>query len=150
MIGEKVTVTTTDQRAGLMDRYCGEDGKEWIYVQANGAIDQYDAVAITEAGQAVAATDALVDDGHKIGVAQLAFADNEYGYVQIRGVCELNVKASCAADVFLYTSATAGHLDDTATSLAKIAGIVCTEAGGTGDGPAAAFMATEPVLIAVG
>ena len=144
MLAAPVDQTTTDDRAGLLDRYCGEDGKEWIYVQANGAIAQYDAVGIDEAGQAAPVTKAMLDDSWKVGVAQVAFADNEYGYVQIRGVAEVNVLASCAADAILYSSATAGSLDDTSTSQTKVAGIIGTETAGTAAENVACLMAIEP------
>ena len=41
------------------------------------------------------------------------------------------VGASCAADVALYTSATAGVLDDTSTSQTKVDGVVAAAANGT-------------------
>lgn len=144
MLAYKLTQPTSTANAGMLNRFCAKDGKEYAYVQANGAIAQYDVVGIDEAGQAAPLTKAMADDGWKIGVAQVAFADNEFGYVQIRGVTTMNVLASCAADTVLYTSATAGSLDDTSTSQTKIAGIVATVADGGSGGSVAAFAAIEP------
>lgn len=135
---------TTTPEAGLLDAGSTDSGKKWVYVQANGAISQYDVVAIDETGQAAAATKALLDVSHKVGVAAAAFADNEYGWVQVYGPCTINVKASCAADAVLYSSATAGHLDDDATSQTKVSGIVLTASRAASDGSAAAFAAVEP------
>lgn len=144
MLAYKLTQPTSTANAGMLNRFCAEDGKEYAYVQANGAIAQYDVVGIDEAGQAAKLTKAMADDGWKIGVAQVAFADNEFGYVQIRGVTTLNVLANCAADAVLYTSGTAGSLDDDATSQTKIQGIVATAAVGGSAGSVAGFAAIEP------
>ena len=144
MIAGKLTGATLTAAAGLMDVFCGADGKEYLYVQAGSAIAQYDVVTVTEAGSAVPATKALVEDGHQIGVSQVAIASDSYGYVQIRGVAEMAALANCAADVPLYTSATAGSLDDTATSQAKVSGIVATEAAGGTAENIASFMAVRP------
>ena len=144
MLAHKLTTPTTDAFAGLLDRFCTADGKEYMYVQASGAIAQYDVVAIDEDGQAAKITKALADDSHKVGAAQVAFADNEYGYVQIKGPTTINVLASAAADAVLYTSATAGSLDDDGTSQTKIAGLVATAAVGGSAGSVAALAAIEP------
>lgn len=145
MIGENLSQPSVDAKAGLLNRHCGSDGKDYVYVQASGAIAQYDIVAIDEAGQAAKVTKALADDGYKIAVAQSAFADDEYGYVQVKGVVSINVLANCAADVALYTSATAGSLDDTDTSQTKILGLVATAAAGGSPAAVAGWMANDPI-----
>ena len=48
---------------------------------------------------------------------QVAFASGEYGWVAIAGKFTGFVGASCVQDVKLYTTATAGLVDDTATTL---------------------------------
>jgi hypothetical protein len=142
-IGVSETLRTTTANSSLLTK--GETpGKHWVYVQANGAIAQYDVVAVDETGQAATITKALADASTKVGVASAAFADNEYGWAQIYGNCTLNVLASCAADAILYTSATAGSLDDTSTSQTKIDGILLTTSRGGTDGSAAGFMFVEP------
>ena len=136
--------TTLDHNLG--DCVSGNDATEWVYVQANGAIAQYDAVAIDETYQAIALTKAAVDDGHMVAFAQSAFADNEYGWVALKGAgsnFKVNVLASCAADVVLYSTATAGKLDDISTSQTKIDGVVITATDG-GSGSAIAAIATYP------
>ena len=91
-----------------------------------------DFVGIDENNQAAPLTKAMADDGWAIGVAQVAFADNDGGWVASRGR-NLNgaVLGSVAADVPLYTSATAGSLDDTSASQTKIDGVVAVAANGT-------------------
>jgi hypothetical protein len=102
------------------------DGSAWMYVHAAGVIDIYDAVGIDEAFEAQALTKAMADDGWTIGFAQVAFADNDFGWVALRGTknLQVNLLGLCAADVSLYTSGTAGHLDDSSTSQTKIDGVV--------------------------
>jgi len=108
----------------------GTDNTEWVYVQASGAITQYDCVAIDENFQAAAMTKTLADAGHDVGFAQVAFVDNDYGWVACDGANNsVRVAASCAADVSLYTTATAGVLDDTSASQTKIEGPVLVAAG---------------------
>ena len=114
----------------LGDRFAGTDGQEYIFVQAGGAIstttDEPYFLCIDENYQAVKLTQALAKAGHKIGVApEIAIADNDFFWAITKG-SNVNVKVavSCAADVQLYTTATAGVLDDTSGgSHANIAGI---------------------------
>lgn len=116
----------------LGDLTRGDDGTEWMFVQASGAIDQFDFVGIDENNQAAALTKAMADDGFRIGAAQVAFADNDGGWVAIRGAnINGNVLGSAAADVALFTSGTAGHLDDTSASQTKIDGVVLPAANAT-------------------
>ena len=125
-------------------RVAGSDGTEWIYVRAAGAISQYDYVTVDEAFLASAGTKAAVDDGHTIGVAQATFARNAHGWVATGGqgaALRVNVLARCAADRPLYTSATAGKLDDAASGQTKIGGIVITAAAG-------AAAAARPAILA--
>jgi hypothetical protein len=75
-------------------------------------------------------------DGVGVGIAQVAFADNDYGWVLRKGQGTVLVLASCAADVGLYTSASAGYLDDATASLTLISGIVLTASRGTTAGSA--------------
>ena len=119
------TPSTNDRGHTLGQRVSGSDNTEWVFVQANGAITQYDTVGIDEDFQAAALTKAMADDGWMIGFAQVAFADNDYGWVATKGT---NIRArgaaACAADVPLYTTSTAGVLDDTSASQTKIDGVV--------------------------
>ena len=114
-------------------RVTGPDGTEWMYVHASGAITQYDAVGIDENYEAAALTKAIADDGHTVGFAQVAFADNAFGWVALRG-SNINVRlaASCAADVSLYTTSVAGVLDDTSASQTKINGVTAVVAATAG------------------
>jgi hypothetical protein len=127
VIGVRLASTVTTAEHALGTKTNGTDGTEWTYVQANGAITQYDAVGIDEDYQAAALTKAMADDGWIIGFAQVAFADNDYGWVATKGSnIRTRLAINCAADVALYTTGTAGVLDDASTSQTKIDGVVST------------------------
>src|SRR5690606_11511940 len=106
------------------------------FVKAANAIDQYDYVTIDEKYLASAGTKTGVDAGHRIGIAQVAFAQNDYGWVALSGGAGLkvNAKGACAADIKLYTSAVTGTLDDASTSQSLINGVVLTTAVATATG----------------
>ena len=128
------TAGTTTDGAGaefaLGTRVTATDGSNWIYCQAGAAITQYSWVAIDENFQMVMGTKALADAGHGVGFAQVAFSDNDFGWVAVNAPGNINVRvlASCAADVQLYTSGTAGALDDTSASQTLIRGVVLVTA----------------------
>lgn len=107
---------------------------EFVFVQADGAIDQYGWVKIEQDGQA-----AMVNqtndgaDGLLIGVAQVAAADNEYLWVWVGGLngggvgkgIKGKVAAGYVAKKNLYTTATSGVADrDTTNPAVKIAYVV--------------------------
>ena len=131
----------TDGRSfGLGDRFCDHEGNEFCYVQANGAIAQYEFVGIDENYQAAPLTAAMAGDGWMVGAAQVAFADNEYGFICMRGTnVSGNVLANAAADTVLRTSATAGSLDDNTTGT-QIDGVVAVTARGTSNGEVEVIM----------
>jgi hypothetical protein len=132
---------------GVGSKATDDRGRVWQYVQASGAITQYDFVTIDEDFQAVALAKAAVDDGHGVGVAQAAFDDNDFGWVLVYsgydGILG-RVGGSCAADVALYTSGTSGVLDDESTSQTKIDGIVVTAANTSTSAAAVEVLITFP------
>lgn len=145
VIGANLANPTTTATFSLGEKQTGTDGSEWVYVQASGAITQYNYVCIDENFQAVAGTKALVDVGHTIGFAQAAFEDDEYGWVALKGTnISALLAASCAPDVALYTSSTAGVLDDSSTSQTKIDGVVAVSTAGTASTNAIEVIATYP------
>lgn len=118
-----VTAGTTTDGAGakytLGQRVMGKNNAEYVYVQAGEAIstttsEPY-ALAVDENFQAKKITKALAISGHIIAVApRQIIADNAFFWACTRGTnIPLRVAVSCAADVNLWTTATAGRLDDT-------------------------------------
>jgi len=114
-------------------------GYRWVYGQAQSAISAYNYVCIDEVGDAYLGTKTLVDTGAQVAVAPVAFAADEYGWFQISGVLSVLTAASCAADATLYTSGTAGQVDDSSTSQTMLAGLVLTTATTTAAATGAAF-----------
>ena len=144
-IGAELDQTSTEIGDTLGNVYNGSDGSKYVYVQASGAITLGDYVTIDEDFQAAAGTKDAVDDGHTIGFAtNVAFADDEYGYVALTGRPSVRVGGSCAADVPLYTSATAGVLDDSSTSQTKVDGVVLVTTNGTATVATGEVIATYP------
>ncbi|MEC9266715.1 MAG: hypothetical protein VX464_11700 [Pseudomonadota bacterium] len=131
-IGPYIAGTTTDAKFGLGDKHVDHLGRTWVYVQAAEALTQYDFVGIDEDYAASQLTATEAGDGWFIGVAQVAFSADEYGWIVCQGANGITarVAASCAADVALYTTATAGVVDD-ATTTTKIDGVVAVAANTT-------------------
>lgn len=89
------------------------------YIKAASAIAQYDLVKISNTFTAASATTTTnpSTEPAKCGAAQVAIAANAYGWVAVGpGLMTVNVAASCVQDVVLYTTATAGVVDDSATT----------------------------------
>ncbi len=93
------------------------------YCKAAGTVAAGDLVKISpEAGAYtfVSGTTTLLPSTEpaKVGVATLAFTSGQYGWIFVGpGLVSVFCETSCAQDVKLYTHATAGHVDDTATTL---------------------------------
>ena len=150
LIGAALTspaASTTDGKSfGLGDRHVAHDGKEYVYVQASGAITGAGyVVSIDEDYQAAMLSTSNDAKGDKVGVAPAAFADNDYGWVQIYGPCVIRVAASAAANARLNSTATAGQIDDDGTAGAlPVEGAVLTTANGGSAGTAAGIL-TYPI-----
>ena len=118
-LGVDLTQSNATQTHDLGTVVDGTEGSRWIYCQANGAItgDGY-VCLISESYQAdmIETTLSGTGFGEQVGVAKHAWADNEYGWIQVRGTADIRVAASAAADTTLNTTATAGVLDDDQTA----------------------------------
>lgn len=113
---------------------------EWVFVKAASAITQYDFVVIASDNTVASLTTTNATSASlQIGVAQVALAANEYGWVWIGGPMGggtgKGIKGRCltlyAANANLYTTATAGCADDTATTLIKNVVGLATVGGST-------------------
>lgn len=123
----------------------GRDNTAWMQVTFGSAVSKYDCVAIDENFECHPITKARLDDGHFVGFAQMAFTKNFYGWVAIRGSnIKAKVLASCAADVVIYTTSTAGKLDDTSSGQTKVDGLTCVTAGSSGGQSDVEIIATHP------
>jgi hypothetical protein len=93
-----------------------DDGGTAIYVQAASDIGTYAAVGVLVNNTAVPLTTTNAATTKRFAVAQTSIASGQYGWVQAGGVMVVNLAASCAANVPLFTTATAGVLDDATVS----------------------------------
>lgn len=108
----------------------GQDDSRWTYIVAGSAIAQYMCIGMTKAFSGNPVTKAMVDAGRKPGVAQVAFAAGQYGWVATQGgndLLKVKAKNGCLPAVALYTTGTAGYLDDTSASQTLVNGIVLTD-----------------------
>lgn len=140
-IGANFERTSTDPEFDLGEGAEGENFSKYVYVRA-------DAGGITGAGYVVLINESFTADmidltnsatafGDRVGVARVAFAANEYGWVQVKGIADIRVAASAAANAQLNTTSTAGQLDDDATAGSEdVTGLVLTTANGGSAGTA--------------
>ncbi len=115
------------------------DGSKYMLVQAGATITQHDCVAVTALGTALAITTELATTGQTIGLAPVGAASADFFWARVGGRmtdAKVRTLAACAGSVALYTSATAGVLDDSVTATEiLITGIrtVTTMSSTTGD-----------------
>ncbi len=113
------------------------DGSIWIFAKATAAITQYDTVGIDKDGNAtsVAGGASAVNLNRGTAFRQgSTMAANEAGWFMKHGAPLIRVGDSCAANVQLYTTATAGVLDDAVSSGSQfpIRGVFLVSTAGTG------------------
>lgn len=116
------------------------DGCRRMLVSAGGPITQYDTLHITAAFAANPITHALAATAGMVGWATVSLsATGQYFWAKMGGPVSLRVAASCKNSVPLFTTDTAGTLDDATASLTAwlIFGVMVNEgasmsAGGSG------------------
>jgi hypothetical protein len=114
---------------------------EFLFVQADGAIDQYGFVKIEADGQAAMLTTTNAGSNNlQVGVAQVAALDNDYLWVWVGGIggggASTGIKgklaASYVAKANINTTATAGVGDDASTTkIANVVGLTTLVGAGT-------------------
>lgn len=120
-LGIDLTATSTTKTFNLGDEKPGSDGNIYKYIKASAAIAAYELCLLIEDGTAVGATTTTAGAIPSEGVVpQVAFAINEYGWAVSRGISfSVLGAASCVLNVKLYTTATAGVVDDAVTTLVE-------------------------------
>ena len=116
---------TNGKGAKKGDRHTDHNGNTWVFVQASAAHAIYDVLTIKDGYDTTPITAATAKTPMEVGFAQFAFAVDEYGWVMTNGRPTINVLVDAAVNVPLYTSGTAGKLDDSTTSQC-IRGLVLT------------------------
>ena len=122
--------TEQDEAWKLGERARDNLGNEYLYVKATAAVVLGKVVRVNYQFNAAHVTTGNSAAGRIFGVAVAAMAANTYGWVQIYGRASIHVLASCAKDKALYTSGTAGSLDDASNNQTKITGAVLGTAQG--------------------
>lgn len=127
--------------------------QEFVYGRANGAITGLGYVCLEATGfdfvMATLTTSApgAQGPGSRVGAAQAALADNEYGWFQVYGKGSVRTLASAAIGTRLNTTATGGALDDDGTAGSEqIIGIVIMTATGGAAATNADGMFSYPVV----
>lgn len=121
----------------LGDLGTDEAGNIFRYVQADGAItgEGY-VVTMTRAYQAAMLSTSNDVYGDHVGVAQAAFADNDYGWVMVHGVTLIRGEQDALANSILGPTGDAGQVDDAAGSGLFIRNMILTTAVGGSDATA--------------
>lgn len=127
--------------------------QEFVYGRANGAVTGLGYVCLEQTGfdfvMATTTTSApgAAGPGTRVGVAQAALADNEYGWFQVYGKGSVRTLASAAIGTRLNTTATGGALDDDGTaSSEQILGVVLMTATGGAAATNSDAMLSYPVV----
>lgn len=126
----------------LGTRMRGDGGTEYIFVLAGGAITGAGYVCTIDPAYSATQLSTSNDGyGNVVGVAPYAFASGDYGWLQVLGPCNIQVAASCAANVRVNTTATAGQVDDDGSVGAmEVRGMALTTARGGTAGTAAGVL----------
>jgi hypothetical protein len=132
-VGANLGVTHTSPMFALGTSAKTDDGGEAVYCIASGAVSQYALAGINEDFDVYMMTTALSAQSDRLGFPQVAFAAGEYGWAHLRGSnIKVRTKASATADTQLWTTASAGVVDDaTAAGALKLDGMVLVAAAST-------------------
>lgn len=128
-VGAKLSETyapSTDygDRPGLGDVVETHDNRKFVFVSASTSVTSYQIVAVDSTFYVQPATSALASAASRLGCAQNNISAGSWGWVQTRGLMTVKALSTCSASVALYTSGTAGSVDDASASQVKIAGLV--------------------------
>ena len=133
LIGVALDYTDTSPSFAVGTTVNLSDGGQAVYVRASSDVAQYSAVSVRVDNTVVPITTTNSANSKVVGFAQASIASAYYGWVQIGGKPVVKLAASCLPAVPLYTTATAGTLDDAPVSGGLVAGIVAltTASGAT-------------------
>ncbi|CAB4141052.1 hypothetical protein UFOVP413_21 [uncultured Caudovirales phage] len=136
ILGITVSARTTAAQFRPGSKGLDADGNEYLYVQAGGAINAGDFVAIDSAFSATQLTKTNADTLPIIGMASDGgFTSGQFGWVTTELVAAAarggNMLANTTVNAPLYTTATAGHLSHVSTSQTLIAFAVATTTSGS-------------------
>jgi len=153
-IGIDLTATYASTSAGSTSLFPVTPGSRvttsnngvYMFVRAESDIAAYDAVIMSTFADSasltpvmravpVTTTNAAALGYNMVGFAQNAIASSYYGWVGINGLLKVNLLVACNPKVPLYTTSTAGKLDDTTVSAGYIQGIVANTSATSASAP---------------
>jgi hypothetical protein len=118
------------------------DGGQAIYIKGLSELSQFAAVVVDASAGALMTTTTRAVANKRIAFVQASIASAWYGWAQMGGAPKVNLAANCAPNVPLYTTATAGVLDDATVSAAMVAG--CVAANTISNATAVTIIAAYP------
>ncbi len=131
---------TTGERAALSNNGIA------VFARAESTINQFDCVVFSTYADSASATPILravpvtttnmaALGWPAIGFAQTAVTSSYYGWFHLNGSVRVNLLIACQPKVPLYTTATAGSLDDTTVSAGLIIGLVANTSATSASAP---------------
>lgn len=127
MIGVNLTRVDSSAQFPLGTLVNLNDGGQAMYVKSTAsALSTYAAVSINQDGKATMLTTTTGAASPRVGVAQVSVATSSYGWVVLGGQFLVNLAAQCASSVPLFTTSTAGVLDDATVTAGYVAGLIST------------------------
>lgn len=128
IIAQALNKVDTVQNLPLGTRVSTNDGGEAVYVQALSGVAQFCGVVINVDYTVNALSTTAVADtsgtSKEVAWAQTSAPSGSYCWVQSSGRPKGKLAADCADRVTLYTTATAGVIDDATISAALLSGVV--------------------------
>jgi hypothetical protein len=126
MIGVSLEYTDTSPSFALGTTVNLSDGGQAVYVRAASTVATYAAVSVLVDNTVVPLTTTNSAASTAVGFAQASIASAYYGWVQLGGKPRVSVLVGCQPNVPLFTTATAGSLDDATVTGGLVAGLVAT------------------------
>ena len=111
-------------------------GRHWISFRAAGALRRGRMCDLTADFNAYHLSKSRADagEGHTFCVPQIAVPHGHFAWGLVRGPGDLEVAGGCLAGAALYTTSTAGRLNDSSSSQTHISGAGLTTTRGSGNG----------------
>ena len=127
IVTPQLTAVSTTEDIPVGTRVDCTDGGKAVYSQAVGELAQYGAVTLSADGTAAPLTTTTAIASKKVGFADtVSIASGSYGWIRTSGRPKVKLAANCDDAVTLFTTATAGVLDDATVSASQVLGVVST------------------------
>ena len=125
VIGVNLTRTDTSAQFPVGTVVNLSNGGQAMYIKAStSALSTYGAVSIAKTGLAMLLTTTNAATSSSIGFAQTSIATSSYGWVLLSGKVLVNGASQCAPAVPLFTTGTAGVVDDATVTAGYLPGLV--------------------------